>query len=136
MSKIYYIAYDIHLRHNQNRFRPGRSTTAHILAIRRLIEGIQNRNKKAIILYVDFRRAFDSIHRGMMMTLMKAYDIPTRLLAAIDTLYKNTRARVLTPDGETNLFEIRVEVLQGDTLAPYLFVIVLDYVMRQTYQNR
>ena len=45
-------------------------------------------------------------------------------------------SRVLTPDGETNLFEIRAEVLQGDTLAPYLFVIVLDYVMRQKYQNR
>ena len=58
MSKI-----DIHLSHNQNGFRPGWSTTAHILAIRRLIEGIQNRNKKAIILFVDFRKAFDSIHR-------------------------------------------------------------------------
>ena len=45
-------------------------------------------------------------------------------------------ARVLTPDGKTNLFEIRAGVLHGDTLAPYLFVIVLDYVMRQTYQNR
>ena len=71
----------------------------------------------------------------MMMTILKAYDIPTRLLAAIYTLYKNTMARVLTPDGETNLFEIRAGVLQGDTLAPYHLVIVLDYVMRQTYQN-
>ena len=84
MSKI-----DIHLCHNQNGFRPRRSTTAHILAIRRLIEGIQNRNKKSIILYVDFRKAFDSIHRGMMMTILKAYDILTRLLAAI--LYTRTQ---------------------------------------------
>ena len=96
MSKIYYIAYDIHLRHNQNRFRPGRSTTAHILAIRRLIEGIQNRNKKAIILYVDFRRAFDSIHRGMMITILKAYDIPTRLLAAIDTIQEHKGSSINT----------------------------------------
>ena len=27
-------------------------------------------------------------------------------------------------------------VLQGDTLAPYLFAIVLDHVMRQTYKGR
>ena len=67
MSKI-----DIHLRHNRNGFRPGRSTTAHILEILGLIEGIQNRNKKAIISYIDFRKAFDSIHRGMMMTILKA----------------------------------------------------------------
>ena len=65
------------------------------------------------MVYVDFRKASDSIHRGMMMNILKAYDIPTRLLAEIYTLYKNTMARVLTPDGETNLFEIRAGVLQG-----------------------
>ena len=45
------------------------------------------------------------------MNILKAYDIPSRLLAAIYTLYKNTRARVLTSDGEINLFEIRAGVL-------------------------
>ena len=72
MSKI-----DINLRLNQNGFRPGPSTTAHILAIRRVVEGIQNRNKKAIIVYVDFRKAFDSIHKGMMITILIDYDIPS-----------------------------------------------------------
>ena len=38
---------------------------------------------------------------------------------------------MLSPDGETELFEIRAGVMQGDTLAPYLFVIILDYIMRQ-----
>ena len=37
----------------------------------------------------------------------------------------------MTPDGETDLFSIVAGVLQGDTLAPYLFAIVLDYAMRQ-----
>ena len=40
------------LRPNQNGLRPGRSTASHILAVRRLIEGVHNR--KAIIIYVDF----------------------------------------------------------------------------------
>ena len=130
------IKVDKHLRKNQNGFRPGRSTTSHILALRRLIEEVQNRNLKAIILYVDFRKAFDSIHRGMMMKILKAYDIPTKILAAINTMYQKTRARVITPDGETKYFEIKAGVLQGDTLAPYLFVIVLDYIMRKTYDGK
>ena len=45
-------------------------------------------------------------------------------------MYSNTQAVVLSPDGETDPFEILAGVLQGDTLAPYLFIIVLDYVMR------
>ena len=45
-------------------------------------------------------------------------------------------ANVITPDGETDYFEVKAGVLQGDTLAPYLFAITLDYVMRKTYNGR
>ena len=46
-------------------------------------------------------------------------------------MYTNTRAKVVTPDGETEEFNILAGVLQGDTLAPFLFIIVLDYALRQ-----
>ena len=35
-----------------------------------------------------------------------------------------------SPDGDTECFDIVAGVLQGDTLAPYLFIICLDYVLR------
>ena len=38
--------------------------------------------------------------------------------------------KVCSPDGDTEYFEIVAGVLQGDTLAPYLFNICLDYVLR------
>ena len=41
------------MRNNQNGFRPGRWTIAHILAIKRLIEGIKTRNIQSIIMFVD-----------------------------------------------------------------------------------
>ena len=129
-------AIDKHLRTNQNGFRPGRSTIAHILALRRLIEGVRRNNLKCIIIFIDFRKAFDSIHRERMMKILKAYDIPDNLLGAIKLMYENTKARVLSPDGETELFDILAGVLQGDTLAPYLFAIVLDYAMRKALEGR
>ena len=46
-------------------------------------------------------------------------------------MYLNTRAKVQSPDGEKEEFDILAGVLQGDTFAPYLFTIVLDYVMRE-----
>ncbi len=45
-------------------------------------------------------------------------------------LYKNTKFLVRSPDGDTSFFDIHAGVLQGDTLAPFLFVIILDYVLR------
>ena len=38
--------------------------------------------------------------------------------------------KVRSPDGDTEYFDIIAGVLQGDTLAPYLFIICLDYVLR------
>ena len=127
---------DTHLRPNQNGFRPGRSTTAHILALRRLIEEVKSHNLKAVLVFIDFKKAFDSIHRGRMLQILKAYDIPGKLIKAIGLLYENTRARVITPDGETEYFKIMAGLLQGDILAPYIFAIVLDYAMRNAIGGR
>lgn len=71
----------------------------------------------------------------MMMKILCAYDIPPKLLKAISSLYENTLARVVSPDGITDFFQVKKGVLQGDTLAPYLFAIVIDYLMRQVYEG-
>ena len=51
-------------------------------------------------------------------------------------MYTETRAKVLSPDGETESFEIKAGVLQGDTLAPYLFIIALDYALRMAITGK
>ena len=53
-----------------------------------------------------------------------AYGIPKETVAAIMILYRNTL------DGDTDYFDIVARVLQGDTLAPYLFIICLDCLFR------
>ena len=45
-------------------------------------------------------------------------------------LYKILKVKVRSPDGDTDYFDIEAGVLQGDTLAPYLLIICLDYVLR------
>ena len=45
-------------------------------------------------------------------------------------LYKNTKGKVCSPDGDTDYSDIVAGVLQGDAFAPYLFIIWLDYVLR------
>ena len=45
-------------------------------------------------------------------------------------LYTNTQVKVRSPGGDTDYFDIAVGELQGYTLAPYLFIICLDYVLR------
>ena len=47
------------------------------------------------------------------------------------------QAQVLSPDGETEPFQVTSGVLQGNTLVPYLFVMVLDdYALWKATQAR
>ena len=45
---------------------------------------------------------------------------PPNLLRAIESMYRyaRTRAKVVTPDGDSEEFDIQAGVMQGDTLAP------------------
>ena len=91
---------------------------------------VRAKNLQATLLFVDFTKAFDSIHRGKMEQILLAYGLPKETVAAIMVLYRNTKVKVRSPDGDTEYFDIVAGVLQGDTLAPYLFIICLDYVLR------
>ena len=65
-----------------------------------------------------------------MFEILKLYGIPDQIIAAIKVMYTGTSSTVLSADGETPSFPILAGILQGDTLAPFLFIIVVDYVLR------
>ena len=114
----------------QNGFRRNRSMISQILTIRRILEGVRAKNLQATLIFVDFTKAFDSIHRGKMEQILLAYGLPKKTVAAITILYRNTKVKVRSPDGDIEYFDIVAGVLQGDTQAPYLFIICVDCELR------
>ena len=78
---------DCHLRKNQNCFRSNRTITSKILSLRRLIEGVKDKNLEAILIFIDFKKSFDTILRGKMLAILKAYGIPEELMTAIRIMY-------------------------------------------------
>ena len=118
------------IRLNQNGFRNNRSTVVQIITVRRIIEGVKINNFVASLIFVDFSKSFDSIHRAKMVQIIKSYGIPMNIINAIMILYRDYKSMVRSFDGDTESFDINVGVLQGDTLAPLLFIITLDYVLR------
>ena len=69
------------------------------------------------------------------MEILKAYGVLNKIVKAVEVLYVNTTAQVLSPDGDTDFVNIYAGVLQGDTLLPYLFIVALDYAMRIVIQT-
>ena len=96
--------------------------TSQILTIHWILEGVRAKNLEATISFVDFAKAFDSIHRGKMVQILLAYGLPKEIVVAIMMLYRNIKVEVHSLDGDTDYFNIVAGVLQGDTLATYLFI--------------
>ena len=63
-----------------------------------------------------------------MELILSSYDIAQKIVKAIMSMYSYNSATMLTPDGQSDLFDITAGVLQGDTLSPFIFVVVVDYM--------
>ena len=74
--------------------------------------------------------AFDSMLKGKMEQIFRAYGLLRETVASIIMHYKNTTLKVRSPNGDIDFFDIVAGVLQGETLTPYQFIICRDYVFQ------
>ena len=49
----------------------------------------------ATLLFIDFSKAFDSMHRGNLEEILTAYGIPEETVNAITMSYRNTRSKIV-----------------------------------------
>ena len=70
-----------------------------------------------------------------LMEIRPTHGVPKKIVDA-NIHYKDTVVQVITPDGKSELFEVIVGVLQGDTLALFLFIIALDYALREVIREK
>lgn len=91
----------------------------------RKIEEAKKENVTAVLCFIDFKKTFDLIHRSMMVKIREEYNISPSLCQATETLYAGTRAKIVTPDGNSEEFHMMTGAMQGDTLAPRHPAVVL-----------
>ena len=68
---------DPKLRDSQNGFRPHRSCPQHILALRLLVENCTlYQEQSAVLTFIDFKKAFDSVHRSYLLDTLVEFQVP------------------------------------------------------------
>jgi Reverse transcriptase (RNA-dependent DNA polymerase) len=88
-----------------------------------------------MINFVDFKKAFDSVHRASIWKILEQYGIPENVIEVIHNLYKNSK-RAVRMNGHIGVwFQIITGVRQGCILSPILFAVAIDWVMRRTTHN-
>ena len=112
-------------------FTEGRSTTDAIHRIRRIMETAYEYGISIEMLFVDFQQAFDTISRKKLLEAMRTIGIPSKLIKLVAMTINKITAKVKTEEGETDEFEIKTGVRQGDVLSSTLFNIILEYIIRK-----
>jgi len=64
----------------QNGFRDGRSVTDNIFALKIINEKIWEYNQSEQNLFIDFQKAYDSIHRETLWKCVEEFKIATKLI--------------------------------------------------------
>ena len=65
-----------------------------------------------------------------MFNILRHYGIPVKIVTAIEATHHNSRSVVLVDGNISEEFNVTTGVLQGDTLAPFLFIVIMDYIMK------
>jgi len=87
-------------------------------------------------LFIDFKKAYDSIRRAVLYNILIEFGIPMKLIRLIKMCLPARYSRVRVGKNLSDMFPIRKGWKQGDALSPLLFNFALEYAIRKVQVNR
>ena len=129
-------AVDPKLRDQQAGFRRNRSCADQIATLRIIVEQSLEWNSPLYINFIDYEKAFDSVDRETLWKLLRHYGVPGKIVSLIRCTYQNMSCRIAHAGQLSESFEVRTGVRQGCLLSPFLFLLVIDWIMKTTTTGR
>ena len=123
------------LPESQSGFRKGRGCADMIFVARQLLEKAREHGKSLYVLFVDLRKAYDSVPRQALWKVLEKYGVPEKMLNVVKSFHEGMHAEVRVGSTVTDRFEVRNGLRQGCTLAPTLFNIYFS-AMVADWRNR
>jgi len=87
-------------------------------------------------LFIDFKKAYDSVRREILYKILTEFGIPRKLVRLIKMSLTETYSRVQVGKNESDRFPVMNGLKQGDALSPMLFNFALEYVIRRVQVNQ
>ena len=127
---------EVLLRESQCGFRSGRGCADQLFSLRTLMEKAREFHRPLYICFVDLRKAYDTVNREALWSILQSsYRIPTKLLAVIQAVHADSRAAVRAYGRVSEGFDVSCGVRQGCVLAPTLFNLYFDVVIRMSLDS-
>ncbi|KAA3670999.1 uncharacterized protein DEA37_0003259 [Paragonimus westermani] len=115
-------------------FRASRSSIDLVFAARQLQEKYRKRNQPLCALLVDFTKAFESVNRGALWTVLGKFGCPGKFVDMVRLLHAGMKTKVQSCGSTSDDFDIVTGVKQGCVLAPALFSLYLTAMVTVAFQ--
>jgi hypothetical protein len=106
---------------HQYGFRRNRSTTDQIVCIRQILEKKWKYNETVHQLFIDLKKAYDSMRGEVLYNILIEFGIPMKLVRLIKLCLNETYSKVLIGKHLSDSFPVQNGLKQGDALSPLLF---------------
>ena len=107
-----------------------------IFCIRQILEKKWEYNEEVHQLFMDFKKAYESVRREVLYKILIEFGIPRKLVRLVKMSLIETYSRVRVDKNVSDRFPIRNGLKQGDALTPLLFNFGLEYAIRRVQVNR
>ena len=92
-------------------------------------------NSTLYVCFVDHEKAVDSGDRKALWKIMESYGIPPKLIRMVKAIYDGNQCMVVDGAGLTGWFDARSAVKQGCNMSEFLFLLVIDWIMRKKLEG-
>jgi hypothetical protein len=116
-------------------FRKGRGCVDQGYTLAQVVLKRLEVQKNTYLCFVDLKKAYDSVWREGLFRRMADDGVPEKLLSLVKRWYKNVNVRVRVNDVESDWFQSKVGVRQGDTLSPLLFNIFINGIVGKVKES-
>lgn len=106
------------LPESQCGFIKGRGCVDMIFAARQLIEKVREHDDSLFVLFVDLKKAYDSVPRQALWAVLERCGVPSIMLSVVKSFHEGIQAEVRVGFTTTERFKVRNGLRQGCTLAP------------------
>jgi hypothetical protein len=117
-------------------FRRNRSTTDQIFYIRQILEKKWEYNGTVHYLFIDFKKAYDSVRRKVLYNILIEFGIHRKVVWLIKLCLNEIYSRVRTGKHLSDKFIVQNGLKPRDALLSLLFNFALEYDIRRVQQNQ